>query len=44
MNRKIEKRIRKKDKTKGFYLSIIAFVMLLFVLVFVYASEIVCPL
>lgn len=40
MNRKIEKQIRKKDKTKGFYLSIIAFVMLLFVPVFVYASEI----
>ena len=40
MNRKIEKRIRKKDKTKGFYLSILAFVMLFFVPVFVYASEI----
>ena len=40
MNRKIKKRIRKKDKAKRFYLSILAFVMLLFVPVFVYASEI----
>ena len=40
MNRKIEQRIRKKDKTKRSYLSVIAFVMLLFVPVFVYASEI----
>ena len=39
MNRKIKKRIRKKDKAKRFYLSILAFVMLLFVPVFVYASE-----
>ena len=40
MKRRIKKRIRKKDKTKRFYLSIFAFVMLLFVPVFVYASEI----
>ena len=40
MNRKIEKRIRKQDKAKRFYLSMLAFVMLLFVPVFVYASEI----
>ena len=40
MNRKIKKRIRKKDKAKRFYLSILAFVMLLFVPFFVYASEI----
>ena len=40
MNRKIEKRIGKKGKKKRFYLSIFAFVMLLFVPVFVYASEI----
>ena len=40
MNRKIEKQIRKKGKKKRFYLSIFAFVMLLFVPVFVYASEI----
>ena len=40
MNRKIKKRIRKKDKKKRCYLSIFAFVMLLFVPVFVYASEI----
>ena len=39
MNRKIEKQIRKKDKKKRFYLSIFAFIMLLFVPVFVYASE-----
>lgn len=39
MNRKIEKRIRKKGKKKRFYLSIFAFIMLLFVPVFVYASE-----
>ena len=40
MNRKTEKRIRKTDRKKRFYLSILAFVMLLFVPVFVYASEI----
>ncbi len=40
MNRKIEKRIRKKGKKKRLCLSIFAFVMLLFVPVFVYASEI----
>ena len=40
MNRKIEKQIRKKGKKKRFYLSIFAFIMLLFVPVFVYASEI----
>ena len=39
MNRKIEKQIRKKGKKKRFYLSIFAFIMLLFVPVFVYASE-----
>ena len=39
MNRKIEKRIRKKDKKKRLCLSIFAFVMLLFVPVSVYASE-----
>ena len=40
MNRKTEKRIRKTDRKKRFYLSILAFVMLLFVPFFVYASEI----
>ena len=40
MNRKTEKRIRKTDRKKRFYLSILAFVMLLFVPVFVYSSEI----
>ena len=40
MNRKIEKRTRKKGKKKRLCLSIFAFVMLLFVPVFVYASEI----
>ena len=40
MNRKTEKRIRKTDRKKRFYLSILVFVMLLFVPVFVYASEI----
>ena len=39
MNRKTEKRIRKTDRKKRFYLSILAFVMLLFVPFFVYASE-----
>ena len=39
MNRKIKKRTRKKDKKKRLCLSIFAFVMLLFVPVFVYASE-----
>ena len=39
MNRKIEKQIRKKGKKKRCYLSIFAFIMLLFVPVFVYASE-----
>ena len=39
MNRKIEKQIRKKGKKKRFYLSIFAVVMLFFVPVFVYASE-----
>ena len=39
MNRKIEKQIRKKGKKKRFYLSIFAFIMLLFVPVFVYAAE-----
>ena len=39
MNRKTEKRIRKTDRKKRFYLSIFAFIMLLFVPVFVYASE-----
>ena len=40
MNRKTEKRIRKTDRKKRFYLSILAFVMLLFVPFVVYASEI----
>ena len=40
MNGKIEKRTRKKGKKKRLCLSIFAFVMLLFVPVFVYASEI----
>ena len=40
MNRKTEKRIRKTDRKKRFYFSILAFVMLLFVPFFVYASEI----
>lgn len=40
MNRKTEKRIRKTDRKKRFYLSILAFVMLLFVPFFVYVSEI----
>ena len=40
MNRKTEKRIRKTDRKKRFCLSILAFVMLLFVPFFVYASEI----
>ena len=39
MNRKIEKWIRKKVEKKRFYLSIFAFVMLLFVSVSVYATE-----
>ena len=39
MNRKTEKRIRKTDRKKRVYLSILVFVMLLFVPVFVYASE-----
>ncbi|MFR6387151.1 MAG: ATP-binding protein [Lachnospiraceae bacterium] len=39
MNRKIEKRIRKKSKKNRVCLSIFAFVMLLFVPFFVYASE-----
>ena len=39
MNRKTEKRIRKTDRKKRFYLSILAFVMLLFVPFLVYASE-----
>ena len=39
MNRKIEKWIRKKVEKKRFYLSIFAFVMLLFVPVSVYATE-----
>ena len=39
MNRKIKERTRKKGKKKRFYLRIFAFVMLLFVPVFVYASE-----
>ena len=39
MNRKIEKRIRKIDKKKRFYLSIFAFIMLLCVPVSAYASE-----
>ena len=40
MNRKIEKRIRKKGKKKRLCLSILALIMLLFVPVSVYASEI----
>nr|WP_288548620.1 transporter substrate-binding domain-containing protein [uncultured Blautia sp.] len=40
MNRKIEKQTRKKGKKKRLCLSIFAFVMLFFVPVFVYASEI----
>lgn len=39
MNRKIEKQIRKKSKNNRVCLSIFAFVMLLFVPFFVYASE-----
>ena len=39
MNRKIEKQIRKKSKNNRVCLSIFAFVMLLFVSFFVYASE-----
>ena len=39
MNRKIEKRIRKIDKKKRFYLSIFAFIMLLCVPVSAYAAE-----
>ncbi len=39
MNRKIEKRIRNKGEKKRIYLSIFAFVMLLFVPVSVYATE-----
>ena len=39
MNRTIKKRIGKKDKKKRLCLSIFAFIMLLFVPVFVYASE-----
>ena len=40
MNRETEKQIRKKGKKKRLCLSIFAFVMLLFVPIFVYASEI----
>ena len=40
MNRKIEKRIGKKDKKKRLCLRILALIMLLFVPVSVYASEI----
>ena len=40
MNRKIEKRIGKKDKKKRMCLCILALIMLLFVPVSVYASEI----
>ena len=40
MNSKIEKRIRKKDKKNRLYLSILAFIMLLFVPVSAHASEI----
>ena len=40
MNRKIEKRIRKKDKKKRLCLSILVLIMLFFVQAFVYASEI----
>ena len=39
MNRKIEKQIRKKSKNNRVCLSIFAFVMLLFIPFFVYASE-----
>ena len=39
MNRKIEKRIRKKGKKKRLCLSILALIMLLFVPVSAYASE-----
>ena len=42
MNRKNEKRIRKKGKKKRFYLSILVLIMLLFVPVSAYASEIKC--
>ena len=40
MNRKLEKRIRKKGKKKRLCLSILVLLMLLFIPVFVYASEI----
>ena len=40
MNRKIEKQIRKKGKKKRVCLSILALILLLFVPVSVYASEI----
>ncbi len=40
MNRKIEKRIRKRGKKTRFYLSILVLIMLLFVPVSAYASEI----
>ncbi len=40
MNRKLEKRIRKKGKKKILCLSILVLLMLLFIPVFVYASEI----
>ena len=40
MNRKIDKRIRKKGKKKRLCLSILVLIMLLFVPVFAYASEI----
>ena len=39
MNRKNEKRIRKKGKKKRFYLSILVLIMLLFVSVSAYAAE-----
>ena len=40
MNRTIKKRIGRKDKKKRLCLSILALIMLLFVPVFAYASEI----
>ena len=40
MNRKLEKRIRKKGKKKRLCLSILVLLMLLVIPVFVYASEI----